>query len=728
MTERAVPTRASGLFGRERLSRIADGLVVAVTVSLPWSTSATGILIVLWLLAFIPTIEMAALRREALTWAGAIPVLLWLLAVVGMLWADASLDERLGGLSGFHRLLVIPLLLAQSRRSEIGNRVTIGFLLSAGLLLAASVTHAALFSRFSWIPDKLPGVPVKDYISQSTIFVICIFVLLDAAIDRWRAGRHRSALALVLLAPMFLADMAYIATARTALVVIPVLAVLLGTRHLGWKGLVAALAAVAAVAAALGTTSPYLRYRVQHAYQEARDYAATGAMTSSGLRLEFWRKSIGFVAEAPVLGHGTGSINGLFRSSVVGQGTASAVASENPHQQILTVAIQLGLVGAGLLIAMWVAHIALFSGAGPVPWIGLTVVVQNVVSSQFNSHLFDFTQGWLYVFGVGVIGGMVRRAQSSAAGDSGDLLSEGEPPSPEPYGTYLPDWFDRAIMATTSRLPDNWLGLRLAILLRRFTTMRLPGDCGLDVERFGLKVRLHPRRNGCEKGLLFTPQMYEARERAALAAETDKAAAAGRPFVFVDIGANVGLFSLFVASRIGRDGVILAIEPEPQNIRRLRFNVAANPEVPIRVIATALGEQAGTVVLDIDRRDRGGTRTRFLQDEFLQNEFLQNEFSQNDGRPPNRPSAECRTLLQVLMQEEVHAIDALKIDVEGAENSILSPFFRDAPQSLWPGFIVIEGAGDLRGVAPFSMLMDLGYKITANSKLNVMMCRQCNFA
>jgi O-antigen ligase len=36
-------------------------------------------------------------------------------------------------------------------------------------------------------------------------------------------------------------------------------------------------------------------------------------------------------------------------------------------------------------------------------------VVQNIVSSLFNSHLFDFTSGWLYVFGVGVVGGMVLR-------------------------------------------------------------------------------------------------------------------------------------------------------------------------------------------------------------------------------------------------------------------------------------------------------------------------------
>jgi len=342
MTERAVLTRASEFFGRERLSRIADHLVVAVVVSLPWSTSATGILIVLWLLAFIPTIDVTALRREVLTWAGAIPVLLWVLAVVGMSWADASPGEKLGGLSSFHRLLVIPMLFAQSRRSEIGNSVLIGFLCSATLLLAASVADAALSGWISALRGGFPGVPVKDYISQSTIFVICIFVLLDVAIDRWRAGRHRFALALVLLALMFLADIAYIVTARTALVVIPVLAVLLGARHFGLKGMVAALAAVVAVAAALWATSPYLRDRVQHAYQECQrlhdDQCVDLQWVAVGVLEEVdWLRAGGTADRSR---HRLDQR--LFRSAAVGQGDASAVASENPHHQVLTVAIQLG--------------------------------------------------------------------------------------------------------------------------------------------------------------------------------------------------------------------------------------------------------------------------------------------------------------------------------------------------------------------------------------------------
>ena len=47
----------------------------------------------------------------------------------------------------------------------------------------------------------------------------------------------------------------------------------------------------------------------------------------------------------------------------------------------------------------------MFLAPGPVAWIGLAIVTQNIVGGLFNSHLFDFTQGWLYVLGVGIAGG-----------------------------------------------------------------------------------------------------------------------------------------------------------------------------------------------------------------------------------------------------------------------------------------------------------------------------------
>jgi hypothetical protein len=42
-------------------------------------------------------------------------------------------------------------------------------------------------------------------------------------------------------------------------------------------------------------------------------------------------------------------------------------------------------------------------------WIGLVVVIENILSSTVRTHLFDFDKGWLYVFGVGLAGGAVLR-------------------------------------------------------------------------------------------------------------------------------------------------------------------------------------------------------------------------------------------------------------------------------------------------------------------------------
>ena len=138
--------------------------------------------------------------------------------------------------------------------------------------------------------------------------------------------------------------------------------------------------------------------------------------TSVGLRLEFWRKSLRFFAEAPVIGHGTGST-----ARAVSAGRHRRLRSRhgevisNPHNQTLNVAVQWGMVGVLLLYAMWLVHLLLFRGEGLVAWIGLLVVVQNIFTSLFNSHIFDFHEGWMYVLGVGVAGGMTLAARQRSA-------------------------------------------------------------------------------------------------------------------------------------------------------------------------------------------------------------------------------------------------------------------------------------------------------------------------
>ena len=137
--------------------------------------------------------------------------------------------------------------------------------------------------------------------------------------------------------------------------------------------------------------------------------------TRQGYIWSFCESRWSFVETAPIIGHGTGTIRQQFRNSLASQDGAAAAPTDNPHNQILAVGIQLGLVGVAVLLAMWIAHLLLFvRGAGLTAWIGAIVVVQNIVASLFNSHLFDFTSGWLYVFGVGVAGGMVLRQRDGA--------------------------------------------------------------------------------------------------------------------------------------------------------------------------------------------------------------------------------------------------------------------------------------------------------------------------
>jgi O-antigen ligase len=394
-----------------RLQRIADGLAVAVAASLPWSVSATSVLVVLWLLALIPTLEFSALRRALILPAGGLPVALLLLAVVGTAWADVSWAERLHGLSAFTKLAVIPILIVQFRRSDWGQWVLVGFLVSCTLLLVLSwafVVGGPLDPSPLWA-QKQPGIPVKDYIAQSGNFTLCAFVLIDQALARWKDRRDTQALGLVLLAFLFLLNIFYVATSRTTLIVIPILLVLLGFLRLTWKQLVS-LVAVATVASALvWASSPYLRYRVAHLVEELHAPDDPTVDVSAWDRIVFWRMALRTLGEAPLIGHGTGSIAASFHR----EGSDTAV---NPHNQIFAVGMQLGLVGVAVLIAMWVAHWSFFFSPSRVGWFGLVVVTQNIVSSLFNSHLNDFTAGWVYVFGVGVIAGMVRSVSTGHIG------------------------------------------------------------------------------------------------------------------------------------------------------------------------------------------------------------------------------------------------------------------------------------------------------------------------
>jgi O-antigen ligase len=383
---------------------------VLVAASLPWSTSAVLVFMSIWFIALIPTIERAGLFRSLRAPSSLAPIAMFGVAVIGILWADGAWRATLLGLGPVAKLLVLPFLLYHFERSRRAHWVFWAFLISCTLLLVCSwVIFLVPAWQFNLAHGfDTTGVPVRNTIDQNQEFVLCALGVFAVAVAAFRKRQPLAAVALGVLAAIFLCNVFFVALSRTSLVYIIPMALMFAVLHFDRRttGLAAAAIAVAALLVWVG--SPYLRGRVEHIATEYREYQETNRPTSTGQRLQYWTQSLGWIREAPLIGHGTGSAKQLFDQAAVGKPGAWGESIGNPHNQTLYVAIQWGLLGCIVLYAMWFVHYRLFRKEGVIAWIGLAIVLQNVFSSMLNSHLFDFHEGWLYVLGVGVAGGVLR--------------------------------------------------------------------------------------------------------------------------------------------------------------------------------------------------------------------------------------------------------------------------------------------------------------------------------
>jgi hypothetical protein len=252
--------------------------------------------------------------------------------------------------------------------------------------------------------------------------------------------------ALCAISLSLIANMVFVVVSRTALVTLPVLLVMFGLLHLRWQtnlmiliaavvvGLVVWLVPVGTMWANISpnvcAARPLSEAEMSAARREmlnssslgwtfrtfSRDYQLyeeENVPTSFGERSTYWKYALKFIADAPLVGHGSGSAEGLFEQVAQEPDWVRGIrVFPNPHNQTLNVAIQWGALGVIVLYAMWLAHLLMFRGGGLASWIGLLVVVQNVLTSVFNSHLFDFHEGWMYVLGVGIAGGMALKSKA----------------------------------------------------------------------------------------------------------------------------------------------------------------------------------------------------------------------------------------------------------------------------------------------------------------------------
>jgi O-antigen ligase len=403
--------------------RNVDLLAVLVVVLLPWSTSGVAIGMVVWLLALLPTMELRPFLRSLRRPVCMLPIALVILAALGTLWSDAPWGVRLYALSPVTKLLVLPLLLYHFQRTTRGLWVFIGFLVSCTLLMAAS--WLVLFDPGLSLKhgDGERGIFVKNYIDQSQEFALCAVALVYPIVTLLQDRKNRQALLLIAIAVSFIVNMTFVVVSRTALVTMPVMLAVFALMHLKWRANVILFAGAVVLAALAWLASPQLQATTEKFTRDYRIYKELDQPTSIGVRLEFYRKSLRFFSEAPLIGHGTGSTRGLFEAAATGPAVlAAGQVIGNPHNQTLNVAVQWGCVGVVILYAMWLVHLLLFRGEGLVAWIGLMVVLQNIFSSLFNSHLFDFHEGWMYVLGVGVAGGAMLRDNIGDAGAPGSAI------------------------------------------------------------------------------------------------------------------------------------------------------------------------------------------------------------------------------------------------------------------------------------------------------------------
>ena len=267
-----------------------------------------------------------------------------------------------------------------------------------------------------------------------------------------------------------------------------------------------------------------------------------------------------------------------------------------------------------------------------------------------------------------------------------------------PYGRYRPNWWQRTLIGFSRSMPAAEITYRLALAMKRplLALTKTP----LDVETFGAKVRFYPHDNICERRALLTPNRFDPSERQALAS------AVPTNGVFVDLGANCGLYSLFMAQAVGYHGIVVAVEPQPRVYERLVFNMRASGLKQIRPLRLGVSDQRGTRILHEKPDNRG--------------EATLSELHSSDG---NSYEVEVKPLLELLSDIGITQVDALKIDIERHEDYAMAPFMVAATDDLLPNVIVTENSRDHWKTDWIELALDRGYEIAAENRMNITLRR-----
>ncbi|MFH1158156.1 MAG: FkbM family methyltransferase [Pseudomonadota bacterium] len=260
------------------------------------------------------------------------------------------------------------------------------------------------------------------------------------------------------------------------------------------------------------------------------------------------------------------------------------------------------------------------------------------------------------------------------------------------FGAYALKGYQNRLLHRAQTVPASWVGRRAALLLRKAVMLGNPPVVDTVVD--GLKLRLYTLDNVSERKFLFMPQFFDSYERGLLKERLKSGD------IFVDVGANAGIYSLTAAALVGDAGKVIAIEPNPVVMERLTFNAALNGfSERIAAEPSGVSDAEGVFDLTLDDRNLGGS-------------------SLVATRSSRKISVQCHKLLSLMERHQISGIGALKIDIEGAEDKALIPFFAEAPSSLCPKLLILENSpGDWKADLP-SALKNAGYRLMKVTRMN----------
>ena len=262
-----------------------------------------------------------------------------------------------------------------------------------------------------------------------------------------------------------------------------------------------------------------------------------------------------------------------------------------------------------------------------------------------------------------------------------------------PFGTYSTGPFSKWLW----RICDfSGFGPVIRRKLRKHIARRFSGP--FDIVHEQLKFRLYPGENYCDRVMFGRGKLPEEAEHRAL----DSIVEPG--MVFVDIGANIGSYSVYVAGLVKQDFTLVAFEPHPKTFAKLMFNLQANGVATDQVRNCGVGDEAG----ELDLWSDGGSNIGHTS-----------MLKSGTSNPKVSVKVPVVPLLEVLNEAGIDRIDLLKIDIEGFEDRALSPFITSAADGLLPKHILIETAhSQLWQSDLFGHLRERGYELVFETAEN----------